>query len=56
VPDPVARGYDNRWIVRELVVAERTVRNHVTRVFEKLHVATRAEAVTRVCGTGLGGG
>ncbi|GAA1153203.1 DNA-binding NarL/FixJ family response regulator [Kitasatospora gansuensis] len=51
----VARGLDNRRIARELVVAEKTVRNHVTHIFEKLHVATRAEAVARARDMGLGG-
>lgn len=54
VLDLVARGYDNRRIARELVVAEKTVRNHVTHIFEKLHVATRAEAVARARDMGLG--
>ncbi|AEW92679.1 two component transcriptional regulator, LuxR family protein [Streptantibioticus cattleyicolor NRRL 8057 = DSM 46488] len=54
VLDLVARGYDNRRIARELVVAEKTVRNHVTRIFEKLHVATRAEAVALARDVGLG--
>ncbi|MFI9359639.1 response regulator transcription factor [Kitasatospora sp. NPDC053057] len=56
VLDLVARGYDNRRIARELVVAEKTVRNHVTHIFEKLHVATRAEAVARARDMGLGEG
>ncbi|WP_407987492.1 response regulator [Kitasatospora sp. CMC57] len=55
VLDLVARGLDNRRIARELVVAEKTVRNHVTHIFEKLHVATRAEAVARARDMGLGG-
>ncbi|MFJ9691091.1 response regulator [Kitasatospora sp. NPDC101183] len=54
VLDLVARGHDNRRIARELVVAEKTVRNHVTHIFEKLHVATRAEAVARARDMGLG--
>ncbi|MEU6235329.1 response regulator transcription factor [Kitasatospora sp. NPDC047058] len=54
VLDLVARGLDNRRIARELVVAEKTVRNHVTHIFEKLHVATRAEAVARARDMGLG--
>jgi DNA-binding NarL/FixJ family response regulator len=54
VLDLVARGLDNRKIARELFVAEKTVRNHVTHIFEKLHVATRAEAVARARDMGLG--
>jgi DNA-binding NarL/FixJ family response regulator len=54
VLDLVARGKDNHRIARELVVAEKTVRNHVTHIFEKLNVATRAEAVARARDMGLG--
>ncbi|WP_232246456.1 response regulator [Kitasatospora mediocidica] len=54
VLDLVARGLDNRRIARELVVAEKTVRNHVTHIFEKLNVASRAEAVARARDMGLG--
>ncbi|MCX4766562.1 response regulator transcription factor [Streptomyces sp. NBC_01275] len=50
----IARGLDNRRIARELVLSEKTVRNHVTHIFEKLHVATRAEAVARARDAGLG--
>ncbi|MCX5380530.1 response regulator transcription factor [Streptomyces sp. NBC_00091] len=54
VLDLVARGYDNRRISRELFLAEKTVRNHITHIFEKLDVATRAEAVARARDAGLG--
>lgn len=56
VLDLVARGYDNRRVSRELFLAEKTVRNHVTRIFEKLGVTTRAEAVVRARDAGLGAG
>ncbi|RST04878.1 DNA-binding response regulator [Streptomyces sp. WAC07149] len=56
VLDLVARGYDNRRVSRELFLAEKTVRNHVTRIFEKLGVTTRAEAVVRARDAGLGTG
>jgi DNA-binding NarL/FixJ family response regulator len=51
----IARGYDNRRIARELVLSEKTVRNHVTHVFDKLQVTSRAEAVARARDVGLGG-
>ncbi|MFJ8160398.1 response regulator [Streptomyces sp. NPDC096136] len=54
VLDLVARGYDNRRISRELFLAEKTVRNHITHIFEKLDVVTRAEAVARARDAGLG--
>ncbi|NYI04761.1 response regulator [Allostreptomyces psammosilenae] len=50
----VARGLDNRRIARELVVAEKTVRNHVGHIFDKLQVTCRAEAVARARDAGLG--
>ncbi|GGR37956.1 DNA-binding response regulator [Streptomyces netropsis] len=50
----IARGLDNRHIARELVLSEKTVRNHVTHVFEKLQVTSRAEAVARARDVGLG--
>ncbi|MFJ9823396.1 response regulator [Streptomyces sp. NPDC101160] len=54
VLDLIARGYDNRRIARELVLSEKTVRNHITHVFDKLQVTSRAEAVARARDAGLG--
>jgi DNA-binding NarL/FixJ family response regulator len=54
VLDLVARGLTNAAIAARLVVSEKTVRNHVSNVFAKLHVADRAEAVARARDTGLG--
>jgi DNA-binding NarL/FixJ family response regulator len=54
VLDLVARGLTNSAIARELVVSDKTVRNHVSNVFAKLHVAGRAEAVARARDAGLG--
>jgi DNA-binding NarL/FixJ family response regulator len=54
--DLVARGLTNAAIARRLVVSDKTVRNHVSNVFGKLHVADRAEAVARARDAGLGGG
>ncbi|MFF2196507.1 response regulator, partial [Streptomyces sp. NPDC058157] len=50
----IARGHDNRRIARELVLSEKTVRNHITHVFDKLRVTSRAEAVARARDAGLG--
>lgn len=52
--DLVARGYTNRRIARELVLAEKTVRNHVSHVFAKLQASDRAAAVVRARDAGLG--
>lgn len=52
--DLVARGYDNRRIARKLVLAEKTVRNHISHVFAKLQVIDRTEAAIRARDAGLG--
>ena len=54
VLDLVARGLTNAEISRRLFVSDKTVRNHVSNVFAKLHVAGRAEAVARAREAGLG--
>lgn len=53
--DLLARGFDNRRIARQLVLSEKTVRNHVSHVFAKLQVADRAAAALRARDVGLGG-
>jgi DNA-binding NarL/FixJ family response regulator len=54
VLDLVARGLTNHAIAARLVVSEKTIRNHISNVFTKLHVASRAEAVARARDAGLG--
>ena len=54
VLDLVARGLTNSAIAARLTVAEKTVRNHVSNVFAKLHVDSRAQAVARARDAGLG--
>ncbi len=39
------RGYANARIAFELDVSEKTVRNHITRLYEKLDIHSRAEAI-----------
>lgn len=56
VLDLVARGLTNAEIARRLFLSDKTVRNHVSNVFAKLHVAGRAEAVARARDAGLGSG
>jgi DNA-binding NarL/FixJ family response regulator len=50
----IARGLNNAEIARRLVVSDKTVRNHVSSVFSKLHVADRAQAIVRARESGLG--
>lgn len=54
VLDLVARGLTNAAIARHLFVSDKTVRNHVSNIFSKLHVAGRAEAIARAHNAGLG--
>ena len=54
VVDLVARGMDNRSIAAQLVVSEKTVRNTVSHIFEKLAVHSRAQAVVLARKAGLG--
>jgi DNA-binding CsgD family transcriptional regulator len=43
----VAAGHTNTQIARRLGISESTVRTHLENVYEKLHVSSRAAAVTR---------
>lgn len=54
VLDLVARGFNNHRVARELMLAEKTVRNHIGHIFDKLQVGSRAEAVARARDAGLG--
>jgi DNA-binding NarL/FixJ family response regulator len=50
----VARGLTNPAIASRLYLSEKTVRNHVSNVFAKLHVTDRAAAVARARDRGYG--
>jgi pimeloyl-ACP methyl ester carboxylesterase/DNA-binding CsgD family transcriptional regulator len=52
--DCIARGHDNARIAAGLGVSDKTVRNNVTRIFDKLGVATRAEAIVLARDHGIG--
>jgi pimeloyl-ACP methyl ester carboxylesterase/DNA-binding CsgD family transcriptional regulator len=43
----VAHGLDNDGIAARLGLSEKTVRNHITPIFDKLGVPTRAQAIVR---------
>jgi len=53
--DLVARGLTNAAIASRLVLAPKTVRNHVSSVFLKLQVADRSAAIVRAREVGYGG-
>lgn len=48
----VARGYTTKEIAAALGIADRTVKFHVGRVFEKLQVVSRAEAISALLSGG----
>ncbi len=50
----VAQGRSNAEIAEHLVLSGKTVRNHVSNIFAKLHVADRAQAIIRARDAGLG--
>lgn len=54
VLDLLAGGARNAEIGRSLGMSEKTVRNHLSSVFAKLHVADRTAAVVRAREFGLG--
>jgi DNA-binding NarL/FixJ family response regulator len=49
----LATGRSNAEIAEALFVSPRTVTTHVTRIYDKLGVASRAEAVSRTLREGL---
>lgn len=50
----VAAGRSNAQIASALFLSQKTVRNNVSNIFTKLHVADRAEAIVRARDAGLG--
>jgi DNA-binding NarL/FixJ family response regulator len=52
--DLMARGLSNPEITRRLVISPKTVRNHVSNIFAKLHAVDRADAVRRARAAGIG--
>ena len=54
VLDLLAEGRSNSDIARRFVLSAKTVRNHVSNIFTKLHVADRAQAIVRARDAGLG--
>jgi DNA-binding NarL/FixJ family response regulator len=56
VLDLIAAGLPNAAIATRLGLAGKTVGNHISTIFAKLQVATRAEAIIRARDAGLGRG
>ena len=52
----LAGGHSNAAIATRLFLSPKTIRNYVSGIFTKLHVASRAEAIIRARDQGLGGG
>jgi pimeloyl-ACP methyl ester carboxylesterase/DNA-binding CsgD family transcriptional regulator len=50
----IADGLDNSEIASILGLSEKTVRNHITRVFDKIQVQHRYQAIVRARDAGLG--
>ncbi|MET9432651.1 response regulator transcription factor [Streptomyces sp. NPDC006551] len=51
VMDLIASGLNNRQIADTCFISEKTVKNHINRIFAKLHSATRSEAIAAWLGT-----
>lgn len=54
VLEGIAEGLDNAEIAASLGLSEKTVRNHITRVFDKIAVEHRYQAIVRARDAGLG--
>lgn len=52
--DLIARGLDNQALAKQLGLSSKTVRNHITHIFDKLGVRTRAEAIVKAREAGFG--
>jgi DNA-binding CsgD family transcriptional regulator len=52
----IARGLDNLQIAAHLGLSEKTVRNHITPIFDKMGVENRSQAIVKAREAGLGVG
>lgn len=50
----IAKGKNNQEIAQGLSISKKTVRNHVSNIFNKLQVADRAQAIIRAREAGMG--
>ncbi|MFG2643063.1 response regulator [Streptomyces sp. NPDC048370] len=51
VMDLIASGLNNRQIADACFISEKTVKNHINRIFAKLHATSRSEAIAAWLGT-----
>lgn len=51
--DGISKGLTNKLIAEELIMSQRTVEYHLTKLFTKLEVSSRAEAVIKATKLGL---
>ncbi|MDG4858499.1 response regulator transcription factor [Streptomyces sp. T-3] len=56
VMDLIASGMSNQQIAATCFISEKTVKNHINRIFAKLHSASRSEAIAVWLGTARGKG
>jgi DNA-binding NarL/FixJ family response regulator len=49
----IASGMSNREISVALTLSEKTIKNHVSRIFAKLHITARTQAVVHAIQTGI---
>jgi DNA-binding NarL/FixJ family response regulator len=49
----IAEGTGNKAIAEQLVISEKTVKNHINNIFSKLHVNDRSQAVLYAVRKGL---
>ena len=49
----IGNGLTNRQIAEELVISEKTVKNHINNVFSKLHIYDRSQAILYAIREGL---
>jgi DNA-binding NarL/FixJ family response regulator len=56
IMDHIASGMTNQQIAAACFISEKTVKNHINRIFAKLHSTSRAEAAAKWLGTAPGSG
>jgi DNA-binding CsgD family transcriptional regulator len=50
----IASGMNNQQIAATCFISEKTVKNHINRIFAKLHSTSRADATAKWLGMGPG--